>query len=481
MPRVLSIAGTDPSGGAGIQADLKSIAAQGGYGMAAVTALVAQNTQGVRSVHLPPVEFLAEQLNAVSDDVQIDAVKIGMLANQQVIAVVAKWLEQQRPPIVVIDPVMVATSGDRLLDAEAEDALRKLLRYADLVTPNLPELAILSDSAQATDWAEALEQATKLSLKFQVAVLAKGGHLDGDLAPDALVEGTTISHFPGRRVQTSNTHGTGCSLSSALATRRAAGETWPEAVRQAKRWLTESIQHGADLRVGQGSGPVSHFAGLWQRGGLETAPTAAELEQDWWQRIAPVRADIDALPFIDGLASGTLEDSAFRWYLAQDALYLRDYSRALAEASRLAPTTREQAFWANSAHGAIVTELELHESWIPAGNMFEHQPSKTTTGYLNHLNAARDSYPILIAALLPCFWLYHDVGTRLQVASHPEHPYRSWLETYADQSFAEATRQAIDLVVTAAAQTTTEIRARMLQAFIVSAEYERDFFAAPLR
>lgn len=480
IPRVLSIAGTDPSGGAGIQADLKSIAAQGGYGMAVVTALVAQNTQGVRSVHTPPVSFLAEQLAAVSDDVQIDAVKIGMLADQRVIEVVAQWLDRQRPPIVVLDPVMVATSGDRLLDADAEEALRGLLKYADLVTPNLPELAILCQEEPAASWPEALAQASRLSLRHRVIVLAKGGHLAGDSAPDALVDGERISHFPGQRIPTTNTHGTGCSLSSALATRRAAGDDWPNSVQKAKLWLSESIQHGADLKVGQGRGPISHFAGLWQRGGLETSPTSAELETSWWQKISAIRAEIDALPFVSGLADGTLDDAAFRWYLAQDALYLRDYSRALAEASRLAPTPFEQAFWANSAHGAIATELELHESWLPTGVIFQEQPGSTTTGYLNHLAAARGDYQVLIAALLPCFWLYYDVGNRLQTASHADHPYRSWLETYADQAFADATRQAIDLVMSAAARTTPETREQMLRAFIASAEYERDFFAAPL-
>ena len=157
-PRVLSIAGTDPTGGAGIQADLKSIAANGGYGMAVVTALVAQNTRGVRSVHTPPVEFLREQLDAVSDDVVIDAVKIGMLADVDVIREVRSWLEAIRPPLVVLDPVMVATSGDRLLESSAEQALRDLVSLADLVTPNIPELAVLLQEPTACSWLEAVEQ-----------------------------------------------------------------------------------------------------------------------------------------------------------------------------------------------------------------------------------------------------------------------------------------------------------------------------------
>ena len=270
VPRVLSIAGTDPTGGAGIQADLKSIAANGGYAMAVVTALVAQNTQGVRSVHVPPVQFLAEQLDAVSDDVEIDAVKIGMLANAEVVETVAAWLDRVRPPLVVLAPVMVATSGDRLLDGRAEEALRDLMTRVDLITPNIPELAVLAARPEAQDWDSVLHQARGVAEAHDVTVLAKGGHLAGSTAPDALVPpgpDAPITEFSGVRLETTNTHGTGCSLSSAVATRAARGDPWPQAVGTAKRWLTESIRHGAELQVGQGHGPISHFAGLWARGG----------------------------------------------------------------------------------------------------------------------------------------------------------------------------------------------------------------------
>jgi hydroxymethylpyrimidine kinase/phosphomethylpyrimidine kinase len=272
-PRVLSVAGTDPTGGAGIQADLKSIAANGGYGMAVVTALVAQNTRGVRSVHVPPVSFLAEQLDAVSDDVEIDAVKIGMLAAADVIDAVQDWLDRVGPPVVVLDPVMVATSGDRLLDPDAVRALRGLASRVDLLTPNVPELAILADEPAATEWASVLAQAARVSARYGVRVLAKGGHLSGDHLPDALVDASgdgppRVTEFPGVRIHTDNTHGTGCSLSSAVATRYAASGDWDAAVRESKRWLAESIRHGAELEVGSGRGPVSHFAGLWARGGI---------------------------------------------------------------------------------------------------------------------------------------------------------------------------------------------------------------------
>lgn len=481
VPRVLSIAGTDPTGGAGIQADLKSIAANGGYGMAVVTALVAQNTRGVRSVHVPPVPFLVEQLDAVSDDVEIDAVKIGMLGTTEVIRAVGDWLDRVRPPVVVLDPVMVATSGDRLLDVDAEEALRKLAARADLVTPNIPELAILAGEPVAADWPAAVAQARRVFGRLSVRVLAKGGHLSGASLPDALVA-DEVTEFPGIRIETTNTHGTGCSLSSAVATRYAASGDWSDAVAESKRWLTESIRHGADLGVGAGHGPVSHFAGLWARGGTTTGPEPEAVAEDWWEHIRGIRDDIDDLPFVRGLGDGTLDRGAFLWYLAQDALYLRDYARVLAEASRLAPTIEEQAFWAANAQGAVAAELQLHESWLTAEAIGEVRPSAVTTAYLDHLLAAssRGGYRRLVAALLPCFWLYHDVGSRLHVLSHAAHPYRSWLDTYADPAFAASTRQAVEIVARTAAAADDDARRDMRDAFHASAAHERAFFAAPL-
>ncbi|WP_052226758.1 bifunctional hydroxymethylpyrimidine kinase/phosphomethylpyrimidine kinase [Microbacterium mangrovi] len=498
IPNVLSIAGSDPSGGAGIQADLKSIAANGGYGMAVVTALTAQNTRGVRAVHVPPAAFVGEQLDAVASDIRVDAVKIGMLANAEVVRVVTEALPRLGAPVVVLDPVMVATSGDRLLDAVAVEALGDLLRLADLVTPNLPELAILDRLAGGTgtpaaDWAEAIAQAETVSAFFGVRVLAKGGHLTGPDAPDALVDAASarVVGFGGDRIPTTATHGTGCSLSSAIATRRAHADDWETAVADARRWLRESLRHGDDLAVGGGHGPVHHFAGLWSRGGLDTRPTPAEVEAQWWDDIADVRTGIDDLPFIRGLVDGTLHEAAFLGYLEQDAAYLGEYARALAVAASLAPDAAGQAFWAQSAHGAIAVELDLHRSWLaPLGrddaDAIERWP--TTVAYLDHLlaTAARGDHAVLAAALLPCFWLYADLGERIaagafgEVTGIPGHPYATWLATYGDPGFAAANRDAIDLVTRIAASATADVRERMRRAFRVSAEHELAFFAAPL-
>lgn len=481
-PRVLSIAGTDPTGGAGIHADLKSIAANGGYGMAVITALVAQNTTGVRNIHTPPVGFLTEQLDAVSDDVTIDAVKLGMLLDTPIITAVADWLEQTRPPVVVLDPVMIAASGDRLLTEDAETALRDLLPLTDLVTPNIPELAALLGEPATNTWDEALKQAHELATRHGVQVLMKGGHLDGADASDALVTpASDVDVFTTPRIDTPHTHGTGCSLSSAIATLQPRTGDWARSVQQAKTWLTESITAADQLHVGKGNGPVSHFAGLWRRGGTTTL-TAEQIAKDWWNGIADIRTAIDELDFIHGLTDGTLDHEPFTWYLAQDALYLKDYSRALAEASKLAPTPAEQAFWASSAHGAIATELELHANWLPTDTMFDATPSATTTAYVDHLLAiaARGNYGELIAAVLPCFWIYVDTGTRLTPYATPGNPYATWLQTYSDPAFNTLTQRAIQIVTTHAAATDDATRARMRAAFETSSRHEQDFFAAPL-
>ncbi|QYH20259.1 bifunctional hydroxymethylpyrimidine kinase/phosphomethylpyrimidine kinase [Corynebacterium aquatimens] len=269
IPNVLSIAGTDPTGGAGIQADLKSIAAAGGYGMCVVTSLVAQNTQGVREIHTPPQAFLRAQLAAVFDDVAVDAVKIGMLGDAETTATVSEFLAGQDVPVVVVDPVMVATSGDRLLTADAEEALRQFVRdHATVVTPNIPELAVLTGNAEAADFDAAIEQGRAFAAESGVAVVVKGGHLDSGMASNALVgpDGSVeIAEVP--RVDTKNTHGTGCSLSSALAARLAVDGDAGAALRWTSAWLHEAIAHADELNVGKGHGPVHHFHRLYRLAG----------------------------------------------------------------------------------------------------------------------------------------------------------------------------------------------------------------------
>ncbi|MGO7216520.1 bifunctional hydroxymethylpyrimidine kinase/phosphomethylpyrimidine kinase (plasmid) [Rhizobium ruizarguesonis] len=264
---VLSIAGSDPSGGAGIQADLKAFSARGVYGMAVLTALTAQNTQGVSGVHLVPPQFVADQINAVFADVRVDAVKIGMIANAGIADAVAGALSDHRDIPIVIDPVMIAKGGAALLAPEAVDVLtRRLLPLATLLTPNLPEAAALLQQPVATNRADMAAQAERLRALGPVAVLVKGGHLDSDESPDVLATASGLHWFEARRVPTKNTHGTGCTLSSALAAELAKGASAQEAVAIAKVYLAGAVAAAGSLTVGSGHGPVQHFHALWKHG-----------------------------------------------------------------------------------------------------------------------------------------------------------------------------------------------------------------------
>ena len=265
-PVALSIAGSDPSGGAGIQADLKTFSALGAYGTAVITALTAQSTRGVSGVHLTPVPFVTEQLETLVADVRIDAIKIGMLATAGIADAIGDFLRAHPCEHVVLDPVMVATSGDRLLADDAVEALRRLLPLASLITPNLPEAAQLLGCGVAVDVDQMRAQASRLLHSGAARVLLKGGHARGGPATDVLVgpEGEHVLTAP--RVATTNTHGTGCTLSSALAALRPQRPGWVETVTDAKTWLTEAIAAADTLDVGQGHGPVHHFHELWSRG-----------------------------------------------------------------------------------------------------------------------------------------------------------------------------------------------------------------------
>ena len=263
VPIALTIAGSDSSGGAGIQADLKTFAAFGVYGASVITALTAQNTRGVTGIHPVPPAFVTAQLDAVFDDLDIAAVKIGMVAELAIIKAIAAALARWTPRHVVLDPVMVASSGERLLSAEALASLRNhLIPRATLVTPNLPEAAALLNESLAPDEATIREQGRRLLTMGARAVLIKGGHGQGEESIDYLFSGGGVIALPAPRIATANTHGTGCSLSSAIAAGLAKGETLESAVRHAKTWITAAIAAADRLGVGKGHGPIHHFHGL---------------------------------------------------------------------------------------------------------------------------------------------------------------------------------------------------------------------------
>jgi len=261
----LTIAGSDSSGGAGIQADLKTFAAHQVYGASVIVALTAQNTQGVSGIHAVPADFVAKQIDAVFEDLDVAAVKIGMLATTELIETVAAGLKRHGARNIVLDPVMIAASGARLLENDAVDAIRRhLFPLATLVTPNLPEAAaLLGTSIAETD--DAIDaQAEKLAAFGVANVLIKGGHGSGETSSDLLLlAGGARQRFNAPRFETRNTHGTGCTLSSAIASGLAKGLALPEAVAQAKTYITAAIAAADQVPVGHGHGPVHHFHHWW--------------------------------------------------------------------------------------------------------------------------------------------------------------------------------------------------------------------------
>jgi hydroxymethylpyrimidine/phosphomethylpyrimidine kinase len=271
IPIALTIAGSDSGGGAGIQADLKTFAALGVYGASVITALTAQNTQGVTGIHDTPPDFITAQIDAVFGDLDVKAVKIGMVSRPDAILAIVEGLRRWKPTHVVLDTVMVASSGDRLLAPEAIDLLRtRLIPCAGLITPNLPEAAALLELPIATNEAEIEGQGRKLLALGCPAVLIKGGHGKGPESVDYLVTETSNQRLAAPRVATSNTHGTGCTLSSAIAAGLARGQSLGTAARSAKAYVSAAIAAADRLKVGSGHGPVHHFY-AFERGTVVSA------------------------------------------------------------------------------------------------------------------------------------------------------------------------------------------------------------------
>ncbi|WEV66995.1 bifunctional hydroxymethylpyrimidine kinase/phosphomethylpyrimidine kinase [Bifidobacterium sp. ESL0769] len=533
--RVLSIEGSDPIGGAGTMADMKAFTAQGVFGYAAMTSVLAQNTQGVTDIVNVEPSFLLAQLKAVSDDAEIDSMKIGMLGTPELVDTVREWLLEllntyetngKRKPTVVLDPVMYAKSGDRLLTAEAEQALTTLIPLADIITPNAMELAALdamgneseldsdistirnienkplngptsSDSSTSTGYTvpqtprsyEEMERLAKsVAAHFNVAVYAKGGALalngneectDILAVPTSAGDGEPLStHIKGAAIPTQNVHGTGDTLSSTLAALRPQCNDWVETTKRAKAWMTRAIAAADSLHVGHGHGPVDF---TWQH-----SPTGLSFIEDYWRRTAGIRERIAKMPFIERMLDGTLPLDDFSFYLHQDDLYLTDYTSLLALASSRATDPHERAFFADAASYGLEEGLTFHKQWYREhGFSVERAPmSETTAAYLGHEHCFTDtgSYAALVAVVMPCYWVYSVIGQEMerQVRERrldlDHHPYGLWIRMYADPGFASRTLEELHICDKLAAAGTMSAYDCMMDAALGSTEHEYRFF-----
>jgi hydroxymethylpyrimidine/phosphomethylpyrimidine kinase/hydroxymethylpyrimidine kinase/phosphomethylpyrimidine kinase/thiamine-phosphate diphosphorylase len=427
--------------------------------------------------------------------------KIGMLGTVDIIAAVRDWLQEIlaraaageiAKPFVVIDPVMYAKSSDARLTPEAERALRTVLPLADVITPNIPELAALTDSEPAQSWEGMVAQARDLAAAMKIGVYAKSGVLTlhgASDASDVLVmpgdEGISDGgepvavRVPGRAVDTANVHGTGDSLSSSLAALRPQKASWKETALAAKSWMTDAISAADGLQVGKGHGPIDF---TWRH-----APTGFSFSSDYWNRVAGVRERIATMPFISALLDGTLPQDKFAAYLHQDDIYLSDYTSLLALAASRADDIHERVFFAGAARGSVESELGLHRSWfVEHGYSTEREAmSEVTAAYIGHEHRVADQglYSTLAAVVMPCFWLYAEVGktiARLAVERGLDldtHPYGSWIRAYADDSFNSAVAHEVAICNRLAARGDVDEYAAMMDAALISSEHEYRFFA----
>lgn len=495
--RVLSIEGSDPIGGAGTMADMKAFTAQGVFGYAAMTSVLAQNTQGVTSIVNMEPDFLVAQLNAVSDDAIIDSMKIGMLGTPELVEAVKGWLtaleqhyrdEGIAKPVVVLDPVMYAKSGDALLTPQAEQALRDIIPMADIITPNVPELAALADADQPAADIDTLESiAREVCKRYGVAVYAKGGALalaGGASSTDILAEPSDgqgevrTTRIEGRAVRTHNVHGTGDTLSSTLAALRPQCDTWEQAARRAKTWMNGAIAAADRLHVGKGHGPVDF---TWQH-----APTGLRFSADYWNRVRPIRERIHGMRFITSMVDATLSLEDFAFYLHQDDIYLIDYTSLLALASSRADRLDERVFFAQAASGGVDSEVMFHHNWYvkhgfdPSGT----SRSEVTAAYIGHEHRVADSgsYARLAAVVMPCFWMYAAMGKEMREQVRNKHidvdthPFGEWIRMYSDPEFTESTLREVQICDRLAAEASIDEYEHMMHAALVSSEHEFRFF-----
>ncbi|KAL2123833.1 hypothetical protein VTJ04DRAFT_198 [Mycothermus thermophilus] len=470
--RVLVIAGSDSSGGAGLEADQKVLAAHGCYAMTATTALTAQNTKGVYDIHLVPPSFLRKQIDAVVEDVGVDVIKTGMLASAETIEAIADALVQHKLSTVIVDPVMIATTGARLLPQEALDVLRsRLLPLATVATPNVPEALLLlgkpDDSVQSVADLEALARGIRQKFGSRW-VLVKGGHspftkdlkaakTDGErqLVVDVLVGGEQPEEVVVVKIETEycdsrHTHGTGCSLASAIAANLAKGMDVPTAVRGGCRYVQAGIRSAPGL--GGGNGPLNHFHSVYS---LPFAP--GHFIEYLLERpdVAPVWDRFINHPFVLAMGDGTLPLESFKGYLIQDYLYLIHFARANALASYKAASMKDIA-----ASATIVThifkEMELHISYcegfgITKEEMEATEENKACTAYTRYVLDIGHSQDWLglQMSMAPCLLGYGVIAKQLHAdpkSKREGNLYWTWIENYVGQDYVQAVKAGSELL-----------------------------------
>ena len=442
MRTALTIAGSDSSGGAGIQADIKAMTMNGVYAMSALTALTAQNTTGVFAVQEAAADFLTAQLDAVFSDIFPDAVKIGMVSSSELIHVIAESLKKWGARNIVVDPVMVSTSGAKLINDDAVRTLgEELLPLAVLAAPNIPEAEILA-GLKISGEASMTEAARVISERFGCSVLVKGGHMVND-ANDYLYSCGSGEWFTGKRIDTRNTHGTGCTLSSTIAANLAKGYPLSESVRLAKEYISGAL--GAMLDLGKGCGPMMHsfnLTGKFSQSMTLTERLMASVSDFW--------SEYNNHPFVKGIETGTLDPAKFRHYIIQDYLYLNEYTKVFALGVSKAKSLGTMRLF-SSIIGAIAdVEMDIHRGYMGRFGVTQEEidsaprtlENLSYTSYMLRV-AAEEGEAEILAAVLSCALSYEDIAKTIlrnnpDAAAHEL--YGDWVRCYSGEEYCGANR-----------------------------------------
>ncbi|KAH1493987.1 hypothetical protein LV164_003071 [Aspergillus fumigatus] len=499
IKRVLIIAGSDSSGGAGLEADQRVLAAHGVYALTATTGLTAQNTLGVQDIFIVPAQFVKKQINAGLEDVGADVVKLGMLSSEETIDVIAEALTTHRIACVVLDPVMVSTSGSQLLPEAAVQSLRtKLLPLTTILTPNIPEaILLLKDAGVDVQLPKDLSELTQLAKQVRAlgpkTVLLKGGHLpltaaheaaqnpeDASRVIDILYDGENTTLFETEFLMSKNTHGTGCSLASAIAANLALGKDMKRAVHSAVRFVEAGIKTSVDM--GKGSGPINHFHSVYS---LPFAP-------DRFLEYALARPDVRPIwkkftehEFVHGLGSGKLPVERFKQYLVQDYLYLVHFARSNSLAAYKAKSMASVA-----ASAKIVLHIEretaLHLDYcasfgLSKAEMESYPESLACTAYSRYILDVGQSedWLALQMALAPCLIGYGAIAKRLYTGKETlreGNRYWRWIENYVAEDYTEAVRLGSELLETHIRQVSPSRMEELIKIFIRATELEISFW-----
>ncbi len=479
MRKALTIAGSDSSGGAGIQADIKTMTMNGVFAMSAITALTAQNTTGVTGILESSPEFLRQQLDAVFTDIFPDAVKIGMVSSSKLIHEIAEALKFYEARNIVVDPVMVATSGAKLINDNAIETLaNELLPLACVTTPNIPEAEILSGTKIHNE-SEMTQAAKIIHAKYKCAVLIKGGHMINDANDYLYVDENNSVWLNGKRINTTNTHGTGCTLSSAIASNLAKGFTLEESVKRAKDYISGAL--GAMLDLGRGCGPMNHAFNL--SGKFSDKPG---LRERLMTSVADIWPKYNDHKFVKGIETGELAPEKFKRYIIQDYLYLNEYSKVFALGVAKAKSLESLRLFASVIPAIANVEMDIHKGYMGRFNVTQQELDSTPrelanlsyTSYMLRV-AYEEGEPEILAAILSCALSYEDIAKEIvrrnpNAAKHEL--YGNWVSCYSGKEYCDLNQVFVDALENATKDYTDSQMNHIAEIFRECSLYEMGFW-----